>query len=153
MSPPWCVIWAHAHGVSFTASPLDAFTAAASRLSDAEVRPDETEDLLVALAPASSPAPPEWKHVHKLPYPAALTRELERPGKALDQFLALFVRLGAISLSAAADRLSHNSGLGPPADVALGVQEEFVASPSPLPQPDPAAGNDERPAPFRGPRP
>ncbi|HUB48228.1 MAG TPA: hypothetical protein VMB73_24890 [Acetobacteraceae bacterium] len=41
-----------AHGVSFIASLLDAFAGAVSRLSDAEVRPDETEDLLVALARA-----------------------------------------------------------------------------------------------------
>ena len=43
---------ARIHGVSFTASPLDAFAGAVSRLSDAEVRPDETEDLLVTLARA-----------------------------------------------------------------------------------------------------
>ena len=41
-----------AQGVSFTASPLGAFAGAVSRLSDAEVRPDEIEDLLVAFARA-----------------------------------------------------------------------------------------------------
>jgi len=43
---------AHAHGVSSAANSLDAFAGAVSRLSDADVRPDETEDLLVALARA-----------------------------------------------------------------------------------------------------
>jgi len=40
------------HGVAFADSALDRFAAAASRLSDAEVQPDATEDLLVALARA-----------------------------------------------------------------------------------------------------
>jgi hypothetical protein len=43
---------ARAHNVSFHASPDDAFAAAVSRLSDAEVQPDDTEDLLVALTRA-----------------------------------------------------------------------------------------------------
>jgi hypothetical protein len=43
---------AHAHGVSFTDSRVDALASAVSRLSDAEVQSDMTEDLLVALARA-----------------------------------------------------------------------------------------------------
>ena len=43
---------ARANGISFTAGPLDVFAGAVSRLSGAEVRPDETENLLVALARA-----------------------------------------------------------------------------------------------------
>ena len=50
----------------------------------------------------------------ELPYLAAPTHELERSGKAFDQFVAPFVRPGAISLSDTADRLSRNPGLGPP---------------------------------------
>ncbi|GLR66921.1 hypothetical protein GCM10010909_16010 [Acidocella aquatica] len=37
------------HGVNFVESDLDRFAAAASRLSDAEVQPDETADLLLAI--------------------------------------------------------------------------------------------------------
>ena len=43
---------AQAHGVSSADSTLDTFARAASRLSDAEVQTDETEDLLVALVRA-----------------------------------------------------------------------------------------------------
>jgi cell filamentation protein len=85
----------------------------------------------------------EWEHVHKLPYLTALTHELEHPGKALDQFLAPFVRPGAISLTDTADRLSRNPGLGPTADVAPGAQRSVVASPAPLPRPDAAIHDDE----------
>lgn len=40
---------AQRHGVAFAVNELDLFAAAASRLSDAEVEPDQTADLLVAL--------------------------------------------------------------------------------------------------------
>jgi len=95
----------------------------------------------------------EWEHIHKLPYLAALTRELEHPGKALDQFLGPFVRRGAISLSDTADRLSRNTGLGPPMDVTPAVRAKVVTSTSTLPEPDAPAGGDEPPEPSRGPRP
>jgi hypothetical protein len=36
-------------GVAFIANELDRFAAAVSRLADAEVQPDETADMLVAL--------------------------------------------------------------------------------------------------------
>ena len=79
-----------------------------------------------------------------MPYLAAPTHELERSGKAFDQFVAPFVRPGAISLSDTADRLSRNPGLGPPANVTPGVQAKVVASPSPLPQ-----SHRQRALPFR----
>jgi hypothetical protein len=37
------------YGVTFIANDLDIFAAAVSRLSDAEVQPDATEDLLIVL--------------------------------------------------------------------------------------------------------
>lgn len=40
------------HGVAFTEAPVDTFAAAVSRLSDAGVRLDQTEELLLALARA-----------------------------------------------------------------------------------------------------
>jgi hypothetical protein len=40
---------AQLHGITFVDNEIDHFAAAASRLSDAEVEPDETADLLVAL--------------------------------------------------------------------------------------------------------
>ncbi|OYV24660.1 MAG: hypothetical protein B7W99_01190 [Rhodospirillales bacterium 20-58-10] len=40
------------HGVTFADNALDRFATAVSRLSDAEVQPVATEDLLVALARA-----------------------------------------------------------------------------------------------------
>lgn len=43
---------AHAHSVSSAASPVDMFAGAVSRLADADVQTDETEDLLVALTRA-----------------------------------------------------------------------------------------------------
>lgn len=43
---------AHAHKIEAATGHLDTFAAAASRLADAEVCPDATEDLLVALVRA-----------------------------------------------------------------------------------------------------
>ena len=43
---------ARKHGVAYEPTPLDAFAADASRLSDAGVTPDAVEDLLQALARA-----------------------------------------------------------------------------------------------------
>lgn len=48
----WIRDTAHRHGVSYTDSPLDCFAAAVSRLSDADVQLDQTEELLLALTRA-----------------------------------------------------------------------------------------------------
>lgn len=48
----WIRATAHQHGVSYAESPLDRFAAAVSRLSDADVQFDQTEELLLALARA-----------------------------------------------------------------------------------------------------
>jgi hypothetical protein len=52
------------YSVNFVESDLDRFTAAASRLSDAEVDPDETEDLLVELARTGVISPSEGMALH-----------------------------------------------------------------------------------------
>lgn len=48
----WIHDTARQHGVSYTDLPLDRFAAAVSRLSDADVQFDQTEELLLALARA-----------------------------------------------------------------------------------------------------
>lgn len=56
-----------------------------------------------------------WENVAKADYLAALTRELERPGKILDAFLAPHVRRPATSVAQDAKRLQTLLGLGPAA--------------------------------------
>lgn len=48
----WVRDTARRHGVTFAETPVDAFAAAVSRLSDAGVQLDQTEQLLLALARA-----------------------------------------------------------------------------------------------------
>jgi hypothetical protein len=45
----WIRETAHFHRVSFAETPFDAFSAAVSRLFDAGVQPDQTEQLLLGL--------------------------------------------------------------------------------------------------------
>lgn len=54
-----------------------------------------------------------WEDVAKADYLAALTRELERPGRVLDVFLAAHVRRPAASVAQDAERLRTLPGLGP----------------------------------------
>lgn len=54
-----------------------------------------------------------WEDVAKGDYLAALTRELEEPGKALDAFLAPHVRRPAVDVAQDAERLRTLPGLGP----------------------------------------
>lgn len=56
-----------------------------------------------------------WEDVAKADYLDALTRELERPGKALDAFLGPHVQRPAVSVAQDAKRLQTLPGLGPPA--------------------------------------
>jgi len=44
---------ARTHGVTYQATALDTLAAAISRLANAEVHPDEIEDLLIALSRAA----------------------------------------------------------------------------------------------------
>lgn len=88
----------------------------------------------------------EWEHIHKLPYLSALTRELEKPGKVLDQFLAPFVRTGARPLTETAQRLGQNPGLGPAA-------ETPAVSARPAPATDSAAVEPDASPYQAGPRP
>lgn len=48
----WIRHTARRHGVTFTEAPVDTFAVAVSRLSDAGIRLDHTEQLLLALARA-----------------------------------------------------------------------------------------------------
>lgn len=56
-----------------------------------------------------------WEGVAKPDYLAALTRELEQPGKALDTLLAPHLQRPAASVAQEAERLRLLPGLGPPA--------------------------------------
>ncbi len=67
-----------------------------------------------------------WEHVGKAEYLAALTRELEQPGTALDALLAQHVRPGALDLRQIRRGLETNPNLGSPE----------VRRPSPLPGKD-----------------
>lgn len=55
-----------------------------------------------------------WENVAKPDYLAALTRELEQPGKALDAFLAPHLQRPAAGVEQDAERLRGLPGLGPP---------------------------------------
>lgn len=68
-----------------------------------------------------------WEDVAKGDYLAALTRELEQPGKALDAFLAPYIRHPAVDVAQDAERLRTLPGLGPAAGT--------VAPPEPGPSP------------------
>jgi len=93
-----------------------------------------------------------WKDVAKADYLAVLTRELERPGKALDTFLAPHIQRPAASVAQDAERLRTLPGLGPAAsDPDLPKAEPLVAGPGldarPVPKPpEPQPGE----APRRG---
>ena len=54
-----------------------------------------------------------WEDVAKADYLTALTRELERPGRVLDAFLAPHVRRPAASVAQDAKHLQTLPGLGP----------------------------------------
>lgn len=54
-----------------------------------------------------------WENVAKADYLAALTRELEQPGTALDAFLAPHVGRPAVDVAQDAERLRTLPGLGP----------------------------------------
>ena len=56
-----------------------------------------------------------WEDVAKADYLAALTRELERPGRVLDALLAPHLRRPAASVAQDAERLRALPGLGPAA--------------------------------------
>ena len=60
-----------------------------------------------------------WEDVAKADYLTALTRELERPGKVLDAFLAPHVRRPAASVAQDAKHLQTLRGLGPAARTAM----------------------------------
>lgn len=86
-----------------------------------------------------------WKDVAKADYLAVLTRELERPGKALDTFLAPHIQRPAASVAQDAERLRTLPGLGPLASdpnpskaEPLGARPALDArSVSKLPEPQP----------------
>lgn len=65
---------ARRHGVAYEPTPLDAFAADVSRLSDAEVAPDAVEDLLQALTRTGV-----ITHAERFALHAAYLRE-QRPG-------------------------------------------------------------------------
>lgn len=60
----WVRATARQHGVAYAATLADTFAAAASRLSDAEVRLDPTEALLLALERAGIVSGPDGVRLH-----------------------------------------------------------------------------------------
>lgn len=60
----WIRDAARRHAVTFTEAPVDTFAAAVSRLSDAGVQLDQTEQLLLALARAGVVTDPQRFALH-----------------------------------------------------------------------------------------
>ena len=72
----------------------------------------------------------EWERVEKLPYLAALTRELEAPGAGrLDAFLVPYVRNGARHFAQTATMLARNPDLGPSAATEPDPSQGFSSAP------------------------
>ncbi len=83
-----------------------------------------------------------WQDVAKADYLAALTRELERPGRVLDAFLAPHVHRPAASVTQDAERLRTLPGFGP---------ASAGQKPDPMAEGEPGHEPSERSRPRSGP--